>query len=188
MIARHLPPPAHILDIGCGPGFSVLNLQSAGYEVTGVDNDIKIVGLAREIAARFGLLAHFEQADAFDLSSFHGKFNLVYACGVLEHFDRDVTVSLLKEQAKCAPRVLIEIPTRYTAYTGSMSDERIYTIRELRRIVEDAGMRVTAAFGYGDVTATSAHIWLRRLLPRGAWRWLQNQGFAYSIAVLGERG
>lgn len=81
--------------------------------------------------------------------------------------------------------MLIQIPTRYTAYTGEITDERIYTIGELKHIVEEAGLRIEAAFGYGDVTVTPEQIWLRRLLPRAAWRWLQNRGLAYSIVVIG---
>ncbi len=105
----------------------------------------------------------------------------------MEHFDREVTIQLLLEQARCAPRVLIQIPTRYTALTGEITDERIYTIGELKRIVQEAGLKVVTAFGYGDVTVTPAQIWLRRFLPHMVWRWLQNHGYAYSIAVLGER-
>lgn len=187
MIQRYRPPPARILDIGSGPGWSDLYLASAGYDVTGVDNDARLVKSASDLAKRLGIPAEFVQADASDLRAFYGRFDLAYSCGVLEHFDREVTVNLLREQAKCASHVLIQIPSRYTAYTGQITDERIYTIRELRRIVEDAGMRVVAAFGYGDVTVTPIQIWVRRLLPRGVWRWLQNRGFAYSMAVLGER-
>jgi SAM-dependent methyltransferase len=185
MIQRHCPPPARILDIGCGPGWSDLYLTSCGYQVTGIDSDEILVAKARDLAARLNIPAQFEQADAFDLSRFHGQFDLAYSCGVLEHFDREVTVQLLREQARCAKRVLIQIPTKYTAYTGEITDERIYTMGKLKRIVRDAGLNVEAAFGYGEVTVTRAQIWLRRLLPRMGWRWLQNHGFAYSIAVLG---
>lgn len=185
MIQQHCPAPARILDVGCGPGFSDLLLHSAGYELTGVDNDVRLVALAKDFAARFDLTAKFLQADAFDLSPFHGKFDLVYSCGVLEHFDREVTVQLLREQGRCAPFVLIQIPTRFTAYTGVITDERIYTMGELRRIVEEAGFIVRASFGYGDVNATSSLLWLRRLLPRALYRIFQNQGLAYSMAVLG---
>jgi SAM-dependent methyltransferase len=187
MIQRHCPPPARILDIGCGPGWSDLYLASCGYQVTGIDSDEILVAKARDVAARLNIPAQFEQADAFDLSRFQGQFDLAYSCGVLEHFDREVTVELLREQARCAKRVLIQIPTKYTAYTGEITDERIYTMGELKRIVRDAGLKVEAAFGYGEVTVTRAQVWLRRLLPRMAWRWLQNRGFAYSIAVLGVR-
>ncbi len=187
MIQRHCPAPARLLDVGCGPGWSDLYLASAGYEVTGVDNEPRLVAMARDLAERLRVPARFEEGNAFDLSPFHDRFDLAYSCGVLEHFDREVTIQLLREQARCAPRVLIQIPTRYTALTGEITDERIYTIGELKRIVQEAGLRVVSAFGYGDVTVTPAQIWLRRLLPRLLWRWLQNQGYAYSIAVLGER-
>ncbi len=187
MIQRYCPPPARILDVGSGPGWTDAYLASAGYEVTGIDNEARLVELASGLAMRLGSAACFEQADAFDLRSYYDRYDFVFSCGVLEHFDRDVTIRLLQEQARCAPCVLIQIPTRYTAYTGEITDERIYTVKELRSIVEDAGLKVVAAFGYGDVTVTPFQIWLRRLLPRGLWRWLQNRGFAYSIAVIGVR-
>lgn len=186
MMARYCRPPARVLDVGCGPGWSDLYLASAGYEVTGIDNDAKLVATARLLGERMQLPARFELADAFDLRSFHGKFDLVYSCGVLEHFDRDVTVGLLAEQARCAPRVLIQVPTRFTAYTAPITDERIYTIRQLKSIVRESGMKVIGDFGYGDVTVTGSQIWLRRILPRMVWRWLQNEGFAFGIAVLGQ--
>lgn len=188
IIERYCPPPARTLDVGCGPGWSDLYLASKGYQATGVDNEPRLVKLAEELAGKFQLPANFEVGDAFDLKPYHDRHDLVYSCGVLEHFDREVTVELLREQARCAPRVLIQIPTKYTAYTGEITDERIYTIGELKSIVEEAGLRVETAFGYGDITATAAQVWARRLLPRIAWRWLQNRGYAYSIAVLGVRG
>ena len=187
MIRRHCPPPARILDVGCGPGWSDLYLSSAGYDVTGIDNETRLVDLARDLVERFAMPARFEAANALDLSPYYDRFDLVYSCGVLEHFDREVTIRLLQEQARCAPLVLIQIPTRYTAYTGEITDERIYTIGELRRLVIEAGFDVQVTFGYGDVTATIAHIWLRRLLPRGLWRWMQNRGFAHGIAAVGRR-
>lgn len=186
-IQREFPPPARILDVGCGPGWSDLYLASVGYEVTGVDNEPRLVAVACDLTERLRVPANFEQGDAFNLTPFYDQYDLVYSCGVLEHFDREITIQLLQEQARCAPRVLIQIPTRYTALTGEVTDERIYTVGELKEIVQEAGLRVVVAFGYGDVTATVAQIWLRRILPRMVWRWLQNRGYAYSIAVLGER-
>lgn len=186
MIARHCPTPARILNVGSGPGWSELYLSSIGYEVTGIDNEPALVELARDRAKFLGVPAKFEVADAFDLSAFESKFDLVFSCGVLEHFDRDVTIALLKEQAKCASKVLIQIPTNYTAYTGPITDERMYTINQLAQIVEDAGLRVIAKFGYGDLSATPMHVFIRRALPRALWRMAQNKGFAYSIAVIGE--
>lgn len=187
MISRHCPAPARILNVGSGPGWSELYLASIGYDVTGIDNEPSLVELARERASLIGVPAKFEVADAFDLSSFESKFDLVFSCGVLEHFDREVTIELLKEQSRCAPNVVIEIPTKYTAYSGGITDERIYTVSQLASMVEDAGLKVTARFGYGDLSATPMHVFARRFLPRAALRFMQNRGYAYSIAVIGSR-
>lgn len=185
MIARHCPAPARILNVGSGPGWSEFYLASIGYDVTGIDNEPTLVDLARERASLIGVPAKFEVADAFDLSAFESKFDLVFSCGVLEHFDREVTIRLLKEQARCAKYVVIQIPTKYTAYSGGITDERIYTVAQLGALVEEAGLNVVGKFGYGDLAATHAHIFLRRFLPRAVLRLMQNRGYAYSIAVIG---
>lgn len=185
MIARHCPKPARILDVGSGPGWSDFYLSAQGYDVTGVDNEPSLVELAQAQAQKLNVSANFQVADAFDLSEHYSGYDLAFSCGVLEHFDRDVTVQLLKEQAKCAKQVLIQIPTKYTAQTSPITDERIYTIGDLAGIVEEAGLRVVSKFGYGDLAGTASQIWLRRLLPRAGYRVLQNQGFAFSIAVIG---
>jgi len=187
MIGRYISTPAKILDVGCGPGWSDLYLTSAGYEVVGIDNERSLVDQARGVAERLGIPTRFEVADAFDLKSYYGQFDLSYSCGVLEHFDREVTVRLLSEQGRCAKYVLIQIPTRFTAYGIPLTDERIYTVDQLKQIVRDAGLHVVTSFGYGDVTVTRSQIWLRRLLPRMMWRGLQDRGFAFSIGVLGSK-
>lgn len=184
-IQRYCPRGGRILDVGCGPGWSAMYLAAQGYVSTGIDNEKSLVEVARAQALRLGNSAVFEVADAFDLSVYYGKFDLVFSCGVLEHFDRGATVRLLAEQAKCARHVIIQIPTRYTAYAGGITDERIYSVGELAEIVKDSGMDVESTFGYGELTATPIHRLLRLSLPRALWRTAQNAGYAYAIAAVG---
>jgi SAM-dependent methyltransferase len=185
-ITRYLPHNGRVLDIGCGPGYSDLWLASKGYNVVGVDSDHGLVDLARRCSDRLGLEAAFHVGDAFDLKDYHGSFDLAYSVGVLEHFDRDVTVSLLREQARCAKYVLIAIPTPWTRYAAKVTDERFYSVMQLRSMVSDAGMEPIAAFGYGDLCATTAQLALYYALPRAFLRAIQNFGFAYTIAVVGK--
>lgn len=186
MIQRECKTPARLLDVGCGPGWSAMYLAALGYEVLGIDNEATLVELANQQSERLGSPARFIVADAFDLSHLYGQFDLAYSCGVLEHFDREITIQLLQEQAKCAQHVVIQIPTRYTRYAGGITDERIYSINELAAIVEEAGLEVVSRFGYGELNATRIHKLLRQLLPRAFWRLLQNRGYAYAIAVIGK--
>ncbi len=184
-IQRYCPRGGRILDVGCGPGWSAMYLAAQGYASTGIDNEASLIELARRKASRVGSPAKFEVADAFDLSAYHGKFDLAFSCGVLEHFDREITIQLLAEQARCAQYVIIQIPTSYTAYAGGITDERIYSVSELVKIVKDSGMTVESTFGYGELSATPIHRFLRLGLPRALWRMAQNAGYAYAIAAVG---
>jgi SAM-dependent methyltransferase len=186
MVFRYLPNGSRILDVGCGPGYSDLYLSGHGYHVTGIDNDERIVSLARDVRDRLDLSIDYQYGDAFDLSPYYGGFDMVYSVGVLEHFDRQVTIDLLKEQAKCGKLVLICIPTQYTRYSDGITDERIYTMGQLKNIVVDAGMEVVTGFGFGDVTVTKNQIWIKRIMPHAIYRLLQNGGYAFNIAVIGK--
>ena len=180
-IKKLIQPPARILDVGCGLGYSDIYLQKCGYEVVGIDNDANIMEKARKNAKYFRSNVKFEQADAFDLSKYYGKFDLVYSVGVVEHFDRKTTIVLLKEQAKCAKYVIAVIPTKFTRYSGEITDERIYTISQLRGIFKYAGLEIMGKFGYGNVVSPF-HNWVHRFLPHGLYRILQNN-FSYAMGI-----
>jgi 2-polyprenyl-3-methyl-5-hydroxy-6-metoxy-1,4-benzoquinol methylase len=167
-------------------GYSDIALQACGFQVVGIDNDDVIVEKAKSHAIELNSRATFEQADAFDLSCYYGSFDLVYSVGVVEHFDRSVTIQLLQEQAKCEPIVVTLIPTRYIKYSAGLSDERIYTMNELCKLSEEAGLTTIRRFGYGDVISRW-HIWLKRTLPFGLYRLLQNRGYAMGIICIGKR-
>jgi SAM-dependent methyltransferase len=186
MILKYCPTGSKLLDVGCGPGWSDIYLSSLGYSVTGIDNEATLIDLAKVQNNRFETDVEFKICDAFDLSPLENRYDLSFSCGVLEHFDRDVTVALLKEQAKYSNYVLIQIPTKYTKYSGGITDERIYTISELSKIVQDSGLDVVAKFGYGDVCVTKIHKVLRLFLPRIIYRVIQNKGFSFAIAVIGK--
>jgi hypothetical protein len=110
---------------------------------------------------------------------------MAYSVGVLEHFDRADTVRLLREQARCARHVAIAIPTFYSRFTNEVSDERFYSMRELERIVADAGLTPVGRFGYGEISATRMHRLVSLLLPKAALRLAQDRGYAYTISVVG---
>jgi 2-polyprenyl-3-methyl-5-hydroxy-6-metoxy-1,4-benzoquinol methylase len=180
-IRKALPEGGRILDVGCGAGAFTSLLAGQGFSVVGVDQDPDVVSHAREVGRALGGGATFEQADAFDLSGFHDRFDLAFSIGVVEHFDREVTVSLIKEQARCARFVLVAIPTRFTKYAAVITDERIYTRPELDAMVRDAGLAVSDSFVYGEVPTGLARN-LERLLPGMLYRRFKH-AFSYAMGV-----
>jgi 2-polyprenyl-3-methyl-5-hydroxy-6-metoxy-1,4-benzoquinol methylase len=186
-IRRATPSGGRLLDVGCGAGAFASLLTLRGYAVTGVDQDADVVARARITGQTLAGSATFEQADAFDLSPFHGRFDLAYSIGVVEHFDRDVTVSLIREQGRCATSVMVCIPTKFTKYAATITDERIYTLRQLERMVADAGLAPVDKFVYGEVPTSLARNF-ERALPAALYRQFQRTfSYAMGIGVVGRR-
>jgi SAM-dependent methyltransferase len=165
-IARHCPPRGRLLDVGCGAGIYSSLLAHHGYRVTGIDEEPRIVRLACEMAEYFRASGVFEQGSAFDLQAWHGRFDLVYSLGVVEHFDADVTVRLIEEQARCAPVVVIVVPTRHTRFAAPPTDERFYSRLQFERLIGRTGLQIRESFVYGDLPTTAARA-ARWLLPKG---------------------
>jgi len=137
---------------------------------------------AEEMGAFFHSAARFEVGDAFHLEKYYGKFDLAYSIGVLEHFDRDATIGLLQKQAKCAQIVVLNVPSKYTP---EIIDETIYSFFDLRKIMSAAGLKIIDAFGYG---LPPQLVWLRRMLPHGMFRLLQDKcSQAMNLVIMGQR-
>lgn len=62
-IASLLPAGAHILDLGCGPGFYTHRLAERGFHCTGVDFSPASVSWARQQAQNAGLNIDYIQQD-----------------------------------------------------------------------------------------------------------------------------
>jgi len=70
-------PPARVLDIGCGTGEDAVWLAANGYSVHGIDESPKMIEAAKAKATASGSSATFECRSARELSTEHGRFDLV---------------------------------------------------------------------------------------------------------------
>jgi len=77
-----------VLEIGSGIGTDAVEFVRHGADYTGIDISIESVALSRQRFDLFGLNGKFHVMDAADTKSMMnlGKFDLVYACGVLHHY------------------------------------------------------------------------------------------------------
>ena len=77
-LSRRVPPPARVLDVGCGAGDFMQVAKDAGYDVEGID----ISEASAEICRSRGLNA---RAGDFLTEKFDGKFDLITMWDVVEH-------------------------------------------------------------------------------------------------------
>lgn len=81
-----------VLDVGCGTGENLLYLAERGFAATGIDGAPTAIRKARAKAKQRGLTAHFEVADALDLSVSTRQFDTVIDSGLFHVFSDEERV------------------------------------------------------------------------------------------------
>lgn len=86
-----LHPPARILDVGCGTGWTSVFLAEAGYQVTGIDIAPAKLAIAEARARRWSVPVSFHAADMDD---FHlgSRFDGALVFDALHHSERPAQV------------------------------------------------------------------------------------------------
>ena len=148
-----------VLDIGCGDGGFLEELQHLGLDVEGLDFSPTAVALARQRGLRV------LQGSVEDASYPAESFDLVVMRHVLEHLPNPAaTLEIVRGWLRPGGRILIEVPNRDSLqrrlfgrfWHGYDSPRHFFafTPRDLRTLLGGCGFRV---------------VWLRQLFCPGSW-------------------
>ncbi len=146
-----IPENGKILDTGCGLGIMSVSLSILGYDVTGIDNDSRVVEAAKENTKNFGKNAKIIKEDIFNINKRfrENSFNACISGGVLEHFPKEEIIEILNKQLKLAPVVVATMPIltdenldeMYKDYEKRICNDGIYrnlwTEKEWLEILKD---------------------------------------------------
>jgi len=136
------PPPAHILDVGCGPGLGAKRLLERGYLVTGVDYNERAVAFARLLVAD----ATFLPGDIRSMGEVEGLgrgFDAALCVEVLEHVPpEDRERMLLGVGERLRPGGALVITTPSPRMHANPWDYRRPGLEELTGLVESAGFEI----------------------------------------------
>jgi SAM-dependent methyltransferase len=134
-----------VLEIGCGRGVHSIFLSYLVPIVVGVDNNVKLVGKAREDNSRFRGRARFLLRDAFKLDFPDGAFDVCFSQGFMEHFTNEEIRQLIEEQLRIAKIIVASVPSVFYS-TKDRGDERLMSIEEWREVLKNFS---TNMFYYG---------------------------------------
>jgi ubiquinone/menaquinone biosynthesis C-methylase UbiE len=139
-----------VIDIGCGDGYNTVQFWDLGKPRTMTAIDPAAQAIAVADANKGERPIHFQVADAHALPFADDSFDLATIIAVLHHDDdaRDI----LREAFRVAPEIVVLEPNGYNF--GLKAFERVsryhrehreksYTPRLLRRLVAEAGGRMT---------------------------------------------
>ncbi|MCA1726291.1 MAG: class I SAM-dependent methyltransferase [Actinobacteria bacterium] len=141
-----LPETARVLQIGCGGGFETAALarRFPRWEITAVDFDPEMVGLARRRLARFGPRMRIEEGDAVALPYDPGSFDVVLALLVWHHVGdwRRATAEAARVLRSDGRLVLADFlaPTFTGPVRALFPPEKAYRFGELREALGAAGL------------------------------------------------
>ena len=192
-----------VLEIGCGSGASSLWLAKNNRIVTALDYTESSIALIKASAEKIGgVEIKAVIADATKPLPFHEKqFDMAFQSGLLEHFDTDVQIELLKNWKKYCKTMVSMIPNKssipYRVGKKIMEDEGTWEYgretpeHSMAFEFEEAGIKVVKEYTIGTD-------WALRFLPkkhyiRKFFAKLEKDGFdlddmmqGYLIVTIGE--
>jgi SAM-dependent methyltransferase len=147
-IERYVPCGSRLLEVGFGSGTTAVLLADLGYIVTAVDINEVLVERLRDRYAdwiRMGWL-EVRQADMLALPWQEGEFDLAYHQGVLEHFPDEQIVQALREQARVARWVIVDVPNHRHG-DRPFGDERLLPPSYWRQLLKEADLELVTELG-----------------------------------------
>jgi 2-polyprenyl-3-methyl-5-hydroxy-6-metoxy-1,4-benzoquinol methylase len=153
LVARHLPPHARVLDVGCAAGYFLRVAQRHGHDVHGVEMSAAIAGEA--VRALGADRVHVGTLDDAIAAKGHapGSFDLVTLWDVVEHVpEPQPLLHTIHGLLKPTGRLLLEtqnVGSRWARLLGRRwhhykHDEHLYHFdpRTIRRLLDDCGFDV----------------------------------------------
>lgn len=159
-----------VIECGCGGGYESSLMAGDKANVAVMDYSNKALNYAKLVSKRLGVQEKIKFIKA-NLLSFkaNDRYDVAWSCGVIEHYDDDEIITLIKKMASMLDdggRVLITIPNLlspqsiYWMITEGKGSERYISRRKLRRLMKEAGLK--------DIRIETFDYWLPSFLP---YRW-----------------
>jgi SAM-dependent methyltransferase len=134
---RELPPWAHILDAGCGPGRNAAAFRSRGYRVTAIDASPAMVRLAK----RGGIDAHVM---TFQQMAFNEEFDGIWASASVLHVPHSEIPEVLNRFARALkPHGVLYVSLKEGQSERIAEDGRFFsyfTVNEFSGSLTDSGI------------------------------------------------
>jgi SAM-dependent methyltransferase len=146
-----------VLEVGSGSGETSLALQMQGNMCTALDFTQSCLDLTKAAADDLGLAIQTVYADATKPLPFkESEFDIIFQAGLLEHFEREQRINLLRTWGKCTKQMVSIIPNSASlAYQLGMAYQKKKGIWQyglelpqfsLQEEFRAAGFKVTAEY------------------------------------------
>lgn len=144
-IMKYTPAGGRVLEVGCGSGLTSMLLSQTFY-VTATDMDEEILDETENLASFHNFNLEVKKANVLALPFQEKAFHTVFSQGLLEHFLDSQIVTALKEQARVANTVIVDVPINKFK-KRPFGDERLLSITHWRHLVRKSGLKIIELYG-----------------------------------------
>jgi SAM-dependent methyltransferase len=135
-----------ILEAGSGSSANSIFLSNEGYNVTAIDNDSKMISLAKKLAKSFTNKPTFLKEK---IERLNGRYSVVFSHGVLEHFNDKEISKLIKKEIELGDYVVFSIPSDFFKKDQAINgDERFMSVKKWRELISKADTEIIEEFSY----------------------------------------
>ena len=200
---NHSKPGEKVLEIGSGSGATTLHLARNGRVCTALDYTQVTLDLAQKAAERLACEISTVNADATsELPFAENAFDVVFQAGLLEHFQKEERIRLLRLWSRVARRMVSIIPNAgsiaYRVGKALMEKKGTWSYGlelpqySLHDEFVEAGLKVTGEYTIGETHALEflpKYHPLRLMLAH----WIANNpcedncGQGYLLVTIGEK-
>lgn len=101
-----------VLDIGSGFGYTAVSLSALGFDVTAIDNNLKVIKSLKENATLYGKNMKVIKGDLFNIDKMFesDSFDASISGGLYEHFIITDIRKIVNKQLKVAKVIIADIP------------------------------------------------------------------------------
>lgn len=196
-------PKDKILEIGCGSGATTAYLSKCGRNCTALDFQDESLILTRDLCEKLGCTVRAVKADARMALPFEEyEFDIAFQAGLLEHFEREERINMLRLWKPCCKKMVSLIPNAaslgYRMGKGLMEKNGTWRYGKempqysLIQDFEEAGYKVLDEYTIGEKNAVNflpKDHYLRQALEK----WFtekdickDNCGQGYLLVTIGE--
>lgn len=143
-----------ILEAGCGSGYASILLAQEGAEITLSDNSKLALEYSKNLGKRVELnqKVKYVLADVKKLPFNKNTFDIVHNCGVIEHYEDQTILVILREMVRVVGKngqVIVVVPNLlspeivYRMIKYGKGSERYLSKRKLKKLMREAGLKKT---------------------------------------------
>lgn len=136
------------LEVGCGAGDLLRELEKRGFEGLGIDYSTEAIGYATESLS--GDKIKIEKKSVDDI---HGEYSIVIASDVIEHYEDDIAfLRKLTDRLKPGGHLLVTVPAhmdKWGANDDFAGHIRRYERDDLKEKMKECGLETLFIHSYG---------------------------------------